>query len=294
MRIKEAYREGHLGISIEIFPPKPPAQDRLLYLAIERLAKHSPDFISCTCGAGGSTRERTVDYCVEIQKRFSLPAIAHFTCIGSSKEEVLETLVMAKKGGISNVLALRGDPPQGDSSFQFAEGGLLHADELVALIREHFPDMGIGVAGYPETHTQAPDPQTDLENLKRKVDAGADAVYTQMFFDNTRFFEFYDRYQAAGIKVPLIPGIMPIIDFARVKDMASMSGAHIPKDLATRFEAVIDDRKEQLKVGVEHAVNQCQELIAQGIRGIHFYALNLSKACRQVLKAIGKPSIADA
>ncbi|MBI4403823.1 MAG: methylenetetrahydrofolate reductase [NAD(P)H] [Deltaproteobacteria bacterium] len=288
MHFNEIYGNGRFGISIEVFPPKPPAVDKSLFLAIERLMKYRPDCISCTCGAGGSTRGRTIELCGEIQKRFSVSATSHFTCIGSSKDQLLETLSFAKKSGIQNILALRGDPPQGDSSFRFTEGGFKHANELVALIREHFPELGIAVAAYPEKHVEAPDPKTDLENLKRKVDAGADVAYTQLFFENKYFFNFYERYQAAGIKAHLIPGIMPIIDFSRIQQITSMCGTRIPEKLAARFEAVKDDPKASLKVGVEHAVHQCQELIAQGVPGIHLYALNLSRACRQVLEAIGR------
>lgn len=281
------YRDGQVGISFELFPPKDPAGDEALYRAAERLVRHDPVFFSCTYGAGGTTRDRTIDICTEIQSKYSVPATAHFTCVGSSKTELLGWLGRAKEAGIKNIMTLRGDIPPGTS---LPADGLKYANELVALIKTNFPELGIGVAGYPEKHVEAPDIDTDLRNLKRKVDAGADAVYTQLFFENKNFFRFVEKYQAIGIKAPLIPGIMPITEFARIKRMAEMCGTEVPADLCNRLEAAKDDRDEQLKIGVEHAAKQCEELIGQGFLGIHFYALNLSKACREVLRLL-EPSL---
>lgn len=285
MHIKDLYKKGQLGVSFELFPPKDPAGDEALYRAAERLVRHDPVFFSCTYGAGGTTRDRTIDICVEIRRKFNIPATAHFTCIGSSKSELLGWLARAKAAGIQNIMTLRGDVPP-DSPLR--ADGLKHANELVALIKENYPEFGIGVAGYPEKHVEAKDAQTDLHYLKQKVDAGADAVYTQLFFENKNFFRFYEKYQKAGIRVPLIPGIMPITEFARIKRMAEMCGAHVPADLCNKLEAAKDDKEAQLKLGVEHAAKQCEELIANGFPGIHFYALNLSKACREVLKTLGR------
>lgn len=285
MHIKDMYRDGQVGISFELFPPKEATADEPLFRAAERLLRHEPVFYSCTYGAGGTTRDRTIEICTEIQKRFQVPATAHFTCIGSSKTELLDWLARAKAAGIKNIMALRGDIPH-DSPLR--NDGLKYASDLVTLIKSNYPEFGVGVAGYPEKHVEAPDAETDLTNLKRKVDAGANAVYTQLFFHNPNFFRFYEKYQAAGIKVPLIPGIMPITEFARIKRMAEMCGAHFPAELCNKLEAAKDDREAQLEIGVEHAAKQCEELIAHGFRGIHFYALNLSKACRGVLKALGR------
>ncbi|REJ83280.1 MAG: methylenetetrahydrofolate reductase [NAD(P)H] [Planctomycetota bacterium] len=287
MRISEIYQPGEFGLSIEVFPPKTPKGDAALWETIERLTPYRPAFISCTYGAGGTTRLRTIDICREIQERFELPATAHFTCVGSSRDELREWLDSAAAAGIGNIMALRGDPPQGMEEFRPAEGGLTYANELVALIREQSKEFGIGVAGYPEKHQEAPDPETDLTNLKRKVDAGADAVFTQLFFVNENFFRFREAYEQAGIRVPLIPGIMPITEFARIKRITAMCGAIFPDELASRLEAVQDDKEAQFEIGVEHAIRQCRELIDAGAPGMHFYVLNKSQACERILDALG-------
>ena len=285
-RIRDFYQGGRFGLSIEIFPPKTSQGDASLENALERLAAYRPAFFSCTYGAGGSTQSRTLDWCVLIQERFGIPATSHFTCVGSTREELLSWLEKADQKGIGNIMALRGDPPQGQETFQAVEGGLRYANELVELIRSVHPEMGIGVAGYPEKHQECPDEETDLANLKRKVDAGADAVFTQLFYENANFFRFRERYEAAGIKVPLIPGIMPITEFARIKRITQMCAAIFPDDLAGRLEAVQDDKDAQYQIGVEHAIRQCRELIDQGVPGIHFYVLNKSQACEEILNGL--------
>jgi len=274
-------------MSIEVFPPKTSKGDTSLFRTLDRLSAYQPVFVSCTYGAGGSTRNRTIELCRQIQQQYKLTATAHFTCVGSTREELIDWLGSARDHGIKNIMALRGDPPSGDEAFQAVAGGLEHANELVTLIRETFPEMGIGVAGYPEKHQEAPDPDVDLENLKRKVDAGADAVFTQLFFVNDFFFEFRDRYQKAGIEVPLIPGIMPITEFARIKRITSMCGVAMPEDLSTRLEAAQDDKSAQFEIGVDFAIRQCRELIDRGVPGIHFYALNRSRACERILEGLG-------
>ncbi len=296
MRIGEFYHQGDFGLSIEIFPPKTSEGDEALEQTLERLAAYRPAFFSCTYGAGGSTQSRTIDWCVKIQKTFHIPATSHFTCVGSTREELLAWLEKATASGIRNIMALRGDPPQGEKTFQAVAGGLRYANELVGLIREHYPELGIGVAGYPEKHQECADAETDLLNLKRKVEAGADAVFTQLFYENANFFRFRECYEQAGIGVPLIPGIMPITEFARIKRITGMCGAIFPDDLASRLEAVQDDKQAQYEIGVEHAIEQCRELIAQGVPGIHFYVLNKSKACEEILGGldIAPPKAASA
>ena len=287
MRVSELYQQRSFGLSIEVFPPKTSAGDESLIRSLERLTTYSPGFISCTYGAGGSTQDRTIELCSMIRDRFNIAATGHFTCVGSTRDELLDWLRRADTAGIDNIMALRGDPPEGRDSFQAVAGGLSHANELVALIREHHPDFGIGVAGYPEKHPEAPDAATDLANLKRKVDAGADAVFTQLFYANENFLRFRENYTDAGITVPLVPGIMPITDFGRIQRITSMCGAVFPDHLSSRLEAVKDDKDAQFEIGVEHAIEQCQELIAAGVPGIHFYVLNRSKACERILNALG-------
>lgn len=286
MRIADIFRTRPFGLSIEVFPPKSEQGDAALSETIERLARFEPAFVSCTYGAGGSTRTRTVEICRTIQERFGLTATAHFTCVGSTRDELLEWLSYAIENGIGNIMALRGDPPQGQGTFQSVAGGLSHANELVALIREHHRDLGLGVAGYPEKHPEACDSPTDLANLKRKVDAGADAVFTQLFYANHNFLRFRDDCSQAGICVPIVPGIMPITEFARIKRITSMCGAVFPPELASRLEAVQDDPAAQFEIGVEYAIAQCRELIDAGVPGMHFYVLNKSQACERILDAL--------
>lgn len=286
MRIGDIYRPGTFGLSFEIFPPKSSDQDVTLFENLERLARYRPAFVSCTYGAGGSTRVRTLDLCVEMQRRLGLTSTAHFTCVGSTRDELREWLGKARESGITNIMALRGDPPVGQTEFQQVAGGLRYANELVELIRAEFPHFGIGVAGYPEKHPQAPSPDVDLENLKRKVSAGADAVFTQVFFVNDSFFRFRERYVAAGIRVPLVPGIMPITNFAQIKRITSMCGAALPVELSAKLEATQEDKDAQFAIGVEFAIQQCRELVAQGVPGIHFYVLNRSAACERILDAL--------
>ncbi len=287
MRIRDVYSEGSLGLSFEIFPPKTPAGDKVLARTLADLARYQPGFISCTYGAGGSTQENTFRWCQRIQQEYSQTATAHFTCVGSTKSELLNWLSNAYEAGIHNIMALRGDPPEGSETFVPADGGLSHANELVELIREKFPEMGIGVAGYPEKHPEAPNADEDLQNLKRKVDAGADAIFTQLFYDNASFFQFRERCDKAGIKVPIVPGIMPVTEFARIKRITSLCGAKIPDEFGQRLEAVQDDKVAQFEAGIDFATHQCQELLEQGIPGIHFYVLNKSEACGRIMESLG-------
>lgn len=287
MRIREIYAAGRFGLSIEIFPPKTPDGDESLRKTLSELAPYAPAFVSCTYGAGGSTSKRTVEWCREIQEQYHLTATAHFTCAGSSREQLLEWLNFAVQAGIQNIMALRGDPPAGGGQFQPAEGGFRYAFELVTLIRSCFPDLGIGVAGYPEKHPEAPSLEVDVSHLRQKVEAGADAVFTQLFYENAHFYRFRELAQRQGIGVPIIPGIMPITEFARIKRITSLCGAYIPPALGARLEAVQDDKSAQFAIGVEYAIAQCRELLDQGVPGLHFYVLNRSDACRLILDALG-------
>ena len=290
MRIKEIYEKQPFGLSFEIFPPKSEAGDRSLVENLGQLARYRPDFISCTYGAGGTTRDRTLELCEMIQADFNVPATAHFTCVGSTVVELEKWLDDANGRQIHNIMALRGDAPGGAESFQTTAGGLRYANELVALIRRRYAEFGIGVAGYPEKHPEAPNAPVDLDNLVRKIDAGADAVFTQLFYVNDNFLRFRDELQRRGVNVPVIAGIMPITEFARIKRITSLCGAIIPDELSAQLENVQDDLGAQFDIGVEFAVRQCQALIDAGVRGIHFYVLNRSQACERILDAVHLPA----
>ncbi len=286
-RIRDVYLGGQFGLSIEIFPPKSAEGDESLRQTLRELAPFRPAFVSCTYGAGGSTSKRTVEWCREIQERHQLTSTAHFTCVGSTRAQLVEWLQFAWNEGLRNIMALRGDAPAGQAQFQAVAGGLKNANELVALIREYFPNMGIGVAGYPEKHPEAPSLDVDFEHLVHKVKSGADAIFTQLFFDNSSFFRFRDRVNQRRLDVPVIPGIMPITEFDRIQRITAMCGAVIPTSLASRLESVKHDKSAQYKIGVEFAISQCRELMDQGVNGIHFYVLNKSQAGREILDGLG-------
>ena len=279
MRIVDAYRaEGGPVLSLEFFTPKNESGRRALFRAIERLKKIEPTFASITCGAAGTTRERTADLAIEIQTQFGITAMAHVVCTGTTEAELRETLQHMKDEGIENVLALRGDPPKGATDWTPVEGGFQHANELTEFVREGFA-MGIGGACYPEKHHEAPSLDADIDNLKRKVDAGAEFLITQLFFDNARYWSFVEQVRAKGIDVPIVPGIMPVLNLSNLQRIASLSpGTSVPSKLEEAFRAVEGDDEGSLQAGVDFAAEQCNELLRDGAPGIHFYTLNRSKA----------------
>lgn len=291
MLLKDLFSTRDLVISIEVFPPKSADDDAAVHQTLEDLRKYEPAFVSCTYGAGGSTQTRTLDLCEDIQDRHGLPVMSHLTCVGATREQLAEYLTEAGSRGVHNIMALRGDAPQGQDTFQAVEGGCRYANELVELIRGLPSEFGVGVAGYPETHQEAPSADVDLVNLKRKVDAGGDAIFTQLFYVNENYFRFRDRCVEAGIEAPNVPGIMPITNFKRIKRITAMCGAIFPDDLAAKLEAVQDDDEAQFGIGVDHAIQQCRELLDAGVPGIHFYALNRSKACAAILDGLGLSGI---
>jgi len=286
VKIADAYGMGKFGLSFEIYPPKTEAGEAQLISALDRLMEFRPSFVSCTYGAGGSTRDKTLELVVKIRQTFGVATAAHRTCVESTEEGIRQWLKEATDLGIENIIALRGDPPRGETAFKKPEGGLEHGNELVSLIRREFPHFSIAVAGYPETHQEAPTPEIDLANLKRKVKAGADAVITQLFYDNRDFFAFRVRYREAGITVPLVPGILPVINVAQIQRIASLCGAKLPPSFLADLEQHRNDPDGQLKVGVDYAIRQCQELLDSGIPGLHFYVLNKAEAPRRILQAL--------
>jgi len=285
MTLTTYYTPGRLGLSFELFPPKTDAGDEALLRHVEQLVRFQPDFITCTYGAGGSTRDKTLDVVQQVKRQHRLPVASHLTCVGSTVERLRDYLRDAALRGIDYIVALRGDPPQGQTDFRPEPGGLRYANELVALIRAEFPGFGIAVAGYPETHREAPSPEADLQNLKRKVDCGADIVITQLFYDNEDFFRFRDRCEAAGIRVPLIPGILPVTSLSQIQRITALCGACLPDHFVSAL-GQHDDEAWQFQLGVEFATRQVQGLIDAEVPGIHFYVLNKSPATSAVLRAI--------
>lgn len=281
MKIRDRFSREPRTFSFEFFPPRTPeASERLLRTA-ERLRSLEPSFVSVTYGAGGSTRRSTIDLTARLQDELGLTAMAHLTCVGHGRDELTEILGELDRRGIDNLMLLRGDPPQGEARFVAAVDGFSHAEELVRLARS-IGDASIGVAGYPEGHPECADRAIDLDHLRRKVDAGADFVVTQLFFDNRDYFTFVERARAAGITVRIVPGIMPALSAAQIQRMASRCGASIPQALLDALAAASDDAEDAARVGTEWAMRQCEDLLKRGAPGIHFYTLNQSTATESI------------
>jgi methylenetetrahydrofolate reductase (NADPH) len=285
--IKDAYTGSRFGLSFELFPPKTPESEAVMWRTVDELMAFDPALITCTYGAGGSTRGTTLDVLKGVIARHDLPVASHLTCVGSSVAELRDYLREAVALGVTAIVALRGDPPKGETTFRQADGGLRYASELVALIRSEFPEFGILVAGYPETHQEAVSPADDLENLKRKCAAGSDVVVTQLFYDNADFFRFRDRCAALGISQPIVPGVMPVTNFAQIRRIASLCKARLPDAFTRAFEAAGNDEAAQFEAGVTYAARQVEALVAAGVPGIHFYVLNKSPATIRVLDHVG-------
>ncbi|HEY2201975.1 MAG TPA: methylenetetrahydrofolate reductase [NAD(P)H] [Solirubrobacteraceae bacterium] len=285
MRIDQLLEASEPVFSFEFFPPKTDQGEQNLYAALEELRKLEPAFVSVTYGAGGSNRERTIQIVKSIRERYGLEAMAHFTCVGATVEQLRETLDEMERAGFENVLALRGDPPAGEETWTKTDGGLEYSSELVALIRADYP-FAIGAACFPETHIHATSPEDDLEHLADKVRAGAHFLITQLFFDNAVYFDFVKRARAAGVAVPIVPGIMPITKVSQIERMAAMCGSAIPEGLRSEMHARADDDEAVLDFGVAYATLQCSELLAAGAPGVHFYTLNRSPATRAILSAL--------
>lgn len=284
MPIIQRFEAGKPVISFEFFPPKTDRGFASLFRAIEELQPLRPAFVSVTMGAGGSTRSKTVDLVIRIQRDLGLTAMAHLPCAGFERDQISALLEQLESDGIRNVLALRGDPPKDAADFVAPVDGFGYASDLIGYIHQQHPNFCVVAACYPETHPEAQDPQTDLDNLKRKVDLGAEVLITQLFFDNEKFFSFVDRARAAGIDVPIVPGIMPIVSHQGIKRMTSMSGCEIPSELNRELEQVAADEVATQELGVRWATLQCRELLGNGVPGIHFYTLNKSSATRKIFE----------
>ncbi|MDE0166798.1 MAG: methylenetetrahydrofolate reductase [NAD(P)H] [Bryobacterales bacterium] len=285
MRISDILRTDGRAVSFEFFPPKDDAGFVSLFETIEALKALDPSYVSVTYGAGGSTRRKTVELVKRIKHEIGIESMAHLTCVGANRDEIGGVLDDLAAAGLENVLPLRGDPPKGESDFVPTPGGFRYANELVAFIRERH-SFCLGGACYPEKHPEAPSAEADLDNLKRKVDAGVDFLITQLFFDNDDYLRFRERAVAAGVRVPILAGIMPILNVKQIKRFTRMCGASLPNALRQKIEAVEDDAEAVRQVGIYHATRQCEDLLRDGAPGIHFYTLNRSTATRAIYQSI--------
>jgi methylenetetrahydrofolate reductase (NADPH) len=299
MHIQDIFREHPVTFSFEFFPPKTDEASEELFINIARLQELRPSFVSVTYGAGGSTRERTHDLVVRIQRETNLTAVSHLTCVCHNRAELTAILDRYAASGIENILALRGDPPRHLPHYDRSQDAFRYANELVQFIKAYTgcPDprgFGIGVAGFPEGHPDTPNRLKEMDNLKRKVDAGADYICTQLFFDNRDFYDFRDRCDLAGIKVPIVAGIMPITSKAGMIRMAELAlGARFPAPLLRAVQRCGPDDQAIARVGIHWATEQCRDLLHNHVRGIHFYTLNRSDATRQIYENLGvKDSLA--
>jgi methylenetetrahydrofolate reductase (NADPH) len=282
MRIPGLYGRGRPVFSFEFFPPRTDAGYRALFRTISDLAPLEPGFVSVTCGAAGSTREKTADLVNRIQQETRLTAMAHVTCTGRSAEEVADILERMEGAGIENVLALRGDPPRDQPDWQPTPGGFRHANELVAFIKSRF-GFSLGGACHPEKHHEAPSFEEDLANLRKKVEAGVEFLITQLFLDNEPFFHFVERAREVGIDIPIVPGIMPMVSLKNLHGALRLSpGSRTPEELEQRLLEADEDTDRSMEIGVQWATRQCRELLEWGAPGIHFYTLNKSPATREV------------
>ena len=273
-----------LKFSLEIFPPKTIEGEKKLWEELQILKKNNPHFISVTYGAGGSTQKKTLDLSLKIKNDLKISPLVHFTCVGAGKKEIKNYLEQVKKKGIKNILALRGDPPQGEDKFIPHPNGFSYANELVEYIKK-LGDFNIAVAGYPEGHLEAPSLEVDLNNLKRKVEAGASCIITQLFYDNNGFYNFLNKARQKNITIPIVPGIMPLTNLAQLKKIPTMFGVSIPKKLEKFLN---DDRSDEylLSSGIEYSVKQCLELEKWGLTDFHLYTLNKSLAAKKIIEGL--------
>ena len=283
MRIADAFGPGKPPvISFEFFPPKTPEAEARLFDTVAQLAPLQPTFVSVTYGAGGTTRRLTRDIVARIKREIGIEAMAHLTCVGHTATELAEILDDLTAAGIENVLALRGDPPRGQTAFTPVAGGFAHGSDLAAFIRARW-DVCIVGAAYPETHPESADLETDLGYTKRKVEAGAEVLITQLFFEAATYFAFVERARAAAITVPIVPGIMPITNVGQIERFTSMCGASIPASLRDLLTSVRDDDAAVTAIGIEWARDQCRTLLEGGAPGLHFYTLNRSHSTQEIL-----------
>lgn len=285
MKITELFVSQEKTFSFEFFPPKDEISAVDFGINIGRLMKLSPSFVTVTYGAGGSTQERTfalVDY---LQNKIGLTTVAHYTCVGATKEKIDSDLQLLHSKGINNLMLLRGDPPKGKDSFVATEGGFGYASELIQYVEEKY-DFCIAGAAYVEKHPEAKSMQEDLKNLKLKTDAGAEFLFTQLFFDNKYYFDFIEKAREAGINCRIIPGIIPLTSYKQIERFTKMSSTNIPDNLVETISKYKDDKHKMYEIGVEFTIKQCQELLEKGAPGIHFYTLNKSRAAVEIFESL--------
>lgn len=272
-------------LSVEFYPPKTAEAVDGLVRAANRISESKPDFISVTYGAGGSTRDLSATVSRRMKDEVGLQVMPHFTCVGSTREDLGEIVDEFYNEGYRNIMALRGDPSQGHDSFQVTEGGFAYASDLVAFIKERHPDMCLGIAGYPEKHPEAPSLNSDLDALKIKADAGGSFITTQLFFENDAYFRFVDKVRARGIDLPIIPGIMPVLSLKQIKRITQLCHSQLPKTLESALSQVEDDPDAVRRIGIDWAQRQIAELIKRGADGVHIYALNKAKSAIELINA---------
>ena len=285
MRIDTILAAGKPVFSFEFFPPRTAEGTETLFETVAALKPLEPSFVSVTYGAGGATRDGTVEIATRLKSEHRLETMAHLSCVGETTQGLIEILDRLQADGIDNILALRGDPPRGEAEFKQPEGGLDCAAELAAFIAERY-EFAIGGACFPEVHPEAPSLEADLAYLKTKVRSGASFLITQLFFDNRVYFDFVQAARASGIEVPIIPGVIPIASYAQIVRFCALCAASIPPPLAEAMEALAGDQDAEAELGIAYATRQCEELLAGGAPGIHFYTLNKAPATRAVLGAL--------
>jgi methylenetetrahydrofolate reductase (NADH) len=286
MRVDEMLASDRPVFSVEFFPPKTEEGRESLFETVEVLRELQPAYFSVTYGAGGATREGTLETTKAIRDDYGVEAMAQLSCVGETRENLTELIDRIAAAGIENILALRGDPPRGQTDFVQPEGGLASAAELTSLISETHPEIAIGGACFPEVHPEAPNLEADIAYLKTKVDNGASFLITQLFFDNRSYFDFVPAARAAGIDVPIIPGVMPMTGFKQIARICDLCDAKIPPALEQAMESADGDERVEFELGVAYAAQQCAELLRAGVPGIHFYALNRWPATRAILGAL--------
>ncbi|MBI5701672.1 methylenetetrahydrofolate reductase [NAD(P)H] [Candidatus Saganbacteria bacterium] len=283
MKVIDLFKPGYQTISFEFFPPKTLEQEANLFKVLGELKKFDPDFVSVTYGAMGTTREKTFKWVKMIKEEFGIEPVVHLTCIAATKDSIKSQLDELSAMEVFNILALRGDPPEGDDSFEPPKNGFKYAKDLVLFIKNHHPEFCVGVAGFPEGHISTKDLTLDIKYLKEKIEAGAQYIVTQMFFDNRYFFDFVEQCKKAGINIPIVPGIMPITNLKQVKKITSICGATIPQEELNQLEEYADDQCAVEKFGIDRAVKQCKELLESKACGIHFFVMNQSGPISKII-----------